>query len=147
MFRLESDPDWKVQLLTGATNGDAQGEWWLVTTPEGVRYTFGKEEVANANSAFTVGVYDWYGWCEESDPQGVCDKAWQWNLERIEDPNGYRVEFFYEQELNWYLAGTSGSPREYVRAGNLVAVEYGDGPGKDHHARVEFEWLAVRSAG
>jgi len=143
VFRLESDPEWRVELLTGASNGDQQGEWWRVTTPDGLRYMFGKQEVSGSNSAFTAGVFTDsndgdLNWCGAGVGGATCDKVWQWNLERIEDPNGYRVEFFYEKETNWYLAGTGDTPRLYVRGGNLVAAEYGDGPGKDHHARVEF---------
>ncbi len=138
IYRLEGDPEWRVQLLSGASNGDTQGEYWVVTTPAGLRYTFGRELVSGSESAFTVPVYDWDVWCAGSSPRGVCDKVWQWNLESVEDPNGYRVEFFYTQETNWFVEGWFGTRRQYVRAGHLSRIDYGDGPGKDHHGRVNF---------
>ncbi len=141
LFRLEADPEWRVELLSGASNGDQQGEYWVVTTPAGLRYTFGRETVSGSESAFVVPVYspsgDGYGWCAGQSGD-VCDKVWQWNLESIEDPNGYRVEFFYSQVTNWFLSGRNDQRRSYVRDGHLVRIDYGDGPGKDHHGRVNF---------
>jgi len=99
---------------------------------------FGK----SANSALTVPVYspptDGYEWCKDH-PGYSCTKAWQWNLERITDPNGYKVYFNYSQEQNYFLAGQSSVRTIYERAAHVDYIRYGDGPGKNHHAQVDFE--------
>lgn len=58
-----------------------------------------------------------------ADPYRVCNKAWQWNLDRIEDTDGNVVTFFYNQETNYYNARTF-LRRLYVRAGNPARIEY-----------------------
>jgi hypothetical protein len=55
----------------------------------------------------------------------VCDRAWKWNLDRIEDPNGNVVAFYYNQELNYYSARNGLFRKPYVRAGNVARIEYG----------------------
>lgn len=77
IWRLKDDPAWRVELKTGAQNGDNDGEHWVVTTPDGVQYWFGYGEErwgssVWTNSAFTVPVYGNHagepcsggpGWC------------------------------------------------------------------------------------
>jgi RHS repeat-associated protein len=140
VFRAESDSMWRFVLYEGASNGDEQGEWWEVVSPDGLVMEFGK----SANSTLVVPVYApagmGDGWCA-SEPDDVCDKAWQWNLRRIIDPNGYEVEFFYEEEADsYFLAGRSSVRTPYERAAHVDYIKYGKGPGKSHHnGRVEFE--------
>ncbi|MGB4976083.1 MAG: hypothetical protein WBR35_05035, partial [Anaerolineae bacterium] len=127
-FKLQADPYWKVTRLTSANpnHPDTNKEYWQVTTPDGTKYRFGAEygEVTSGSdldSTFFVPVYD-LSICA-ADPYRVCNKAWQWNLDRIEDTDGNVVTFFYNQETNYYNARTF-LRRLYVRAGNPARIEY-----------------------
>ena len=40
-WRMNNDQDWKIEPLTGADNGDDNGEHWRITTPDGTEYYFG----------------------------------------------------------------------------------------------------------
>ena len=40
-WRLKNDPGWLVERLHGAANGDNDGEYWKVTTTDGIQYFFG----------------------------------------------------------------------------------------------------------
>ncbi|RME50333.1 MAG: carbohydrate-binding protein, partial [Caldilineae bacterium] len=149
LYRLQDDPHWQVEKLTSSNGNhpDAQREYWQVTTPDGVKYRFGGEFVdengADQNSVFYVTVYD-------TDPAvcgnyayDLCNKAWRWNLDRIEDPNGNVVNYFYDQETNYYKArndSRSQFRKEYVRAGHVRRIEYTNrsGSAPAPHARVLF---------
>ncbi len=131
LYRLQHDPRWKVELFSNgdATNPDSQKEYWLVTTPDGTQYRFGNERDpetnADQNSVFYTPVYD-AALCAGS-PATLCNKAWQWNLDRVQDTNGNLISYFYNVELNYYKAITTTTPVQlpYVRAGNLSRIEYG----------------------
>ena len=43
---MKDDDGTRIQKLTGADNGDNDGEYWKVTTPDGVQYFFGRNNVA-----------------------------------------------------------------------------------------------------
>jgi RHS repeat-associated protein len=131
LYRLQHDPRWKVELFSNgdATNPDSQREYWLVTTPDGSQYRFGNEKDpetgADQNSVFYVPVYD-PTLCAGS-PGLLCNKAWQWNLDRVQDTNDNVISYFYDAEVNFYKAITTTTDVQlpYVRAGNLSRVEYG----------------------
>ena len=136
LYRLQHDPTWKVEKFSdgGAAHPDAQQEYWLVTTPDGVRYRFGGEfQPANEggldqNSVFTTTIYSYHASVCGSFLYDLCSKAWRWNLDRIEDPNGNVASYFYEVESNHYAARndtTSTFRKAYIRAGQLVRIEYG----------------------
>jgi hypothetical protein len=136
LYRLQHDPTWKVEKFSdgGAAHPDAQQEYWLVTTPDGVRYRFGGEfQPANEggldqNSVFTTTIYSYHEGVCGNFLYDLCSKAWRWNLDRIEDPNGNVASYFYEVESNHYAARndtTSTFRKAYIRAGQLVRIEYG----------------------
>ena len=61
---MQGDDGTTVQLLTGASNGLWNGEYWLVTTTDGTKYYFGQDHLpggsgsdAATNSAWGVPVY------------------------------------------------------------------------------------------
>ncbi len=130
LYHPQSDPRWKIQKLTNGPTGhpDTHKEYWLVTTPDGVKYRFGGEidpdKTTNndQDSAFFTPVYD--STCSSVSAYWVCNKAWKWNLDRIEDPNGNVVAFYYQQEINHYNARTF-IRLPYTRAGNVAYIEYG----------------------
>jgi YD repeat-containing protein len=148
LYYLQDDSRWKVERFTNGPTGhpDAQQEYWWVTTPDGTRYRFGgeiePETSLDQNSAFYVTVYDYTTICG-GYAYSLCDKVWQWNLDRVEDPNGNVISFFYEQEENYYKGRDDSRPelrRKYVRAGALSRIEYTKKAGQSvqPHARVLF---------
>lgn len=133
-WRLRDDRRWKVEQLTGASNGDDNGEHWKVTTPDGVQYFFGlgvNPDVGVATrSAWTVPVFgdDAGEPCSGATPLPWCQQAWRWNLDLVIDPNDNVQQFEYHREIGHYAAlnGWPGFEHvEYVRSGALQVIKYG----------------------
>lgn len=124
-FRLQHDPLWQAELLTSTSviHPDLTKRYWLVTTPDGVRYRFGGEEEpetgADQNSVFSANM-------------GDGTNTWRWSLDRIEDPNGNIASYFYTLERS--------TSKGYIRAGHLNRIEYSKHTGRNTqpHARVLF---------
>ena len=104
----------------------------MVTTPDGTTYRFGgefnpEENSQPYNSVFWTPVYYTNNPCD--DNLALCQKAWRWNLDRVEDPHGNLATYFYDRAFNYY--GARGNPyagtyrRQYVRSGHLTRIEYG----------------------
>ena len=100
-YRLRDDPGWRVQRLVGAPgssgfNKDNDGEYWVATTPDGVKYTFGwgkeKNTPYDTNSVWTVPVAGLSPgqpcYNASNSLSSWCQQAWRWNVDRIEDSSG-----------------------------------------------------------
>ncbi|MEV0595686.1 RHS repeat domain-containing protein [Nonomuraea cavernae] len=134
-WRLKDDPRWRIEQLTGAKNGDNDGEHWKVTTPEGVQYFFGRgvnPDVVGVetHSVWTVPVFgdDAGEPCNAEAPLPWCVQAWRWNLDLVIDPHDNVQQYEYIKEINYYAAlnGWPGFERtEYVRGGALHLLKYG----------------------
>ncbi|MCX5129991.1 RHS repeat domain-containing protein [Streptomyces sp. NBC_00347] len=138
-WRLENDNASKVEHLTGAVNGDDNGEYWKVTTTDGTQYYFGlghKPETTTGpatNSAWTMPVYgnNTGEDCHKSTFEASwCPQAWRWNLDFVVDTRDGLITYTYDTELNSYKRGASdtnptGTIEEYVRGGNLEKITYG----------------------
>ncbi|AZK96938.1 MULTISPECIES: RHS repeat domain-containing protein [Streptomyces] len=126
-WRVADDEGWRVELLTGAANGDNDGEHWVVTGPDGTRYTFGSTETAK--SAWTVPVFgnDTGEPCNgPSFATSWCRQAYRWTLETVTGVHGDQISYFYETETNHYgRNATPSAATEYVRGGRLARIEYG----------------------
>ncbi|MFN0093329.1 MAG: SpvB/TcaC N-terminal domain-containing protein [Dehalococcoidia bacterium] len=128
-WRLRSDPTWRVELLTGASNGALNGEYWRVTTTDGTQYFFGQDDAnitGTRQSAWVVPVHG--NAVGEPCNGGICMMGWRWMVNRIQDPRGNYVDVSWEAEWNRYAqtgntVSTSGG--WYVRGGFLSKVEYG----------------------
>lgn len=133
-WRLRDDARWRVEQLTGAENGDNDGEHWRVTTPDGVQYFFGRgvnpDVGVETNSVWTVPVIgdDPGEPCATVTPVAWCAQAWRWNLDLVIDPHDNVAQYEYVKELNHYAA-LNGLPgfqhTEYVRSGTLLRIKYG----------------------
>ncbi|MGW5852524.1 RHS repeat domain-containing protein [Streptomyces sp. NPDC055254] len=139
-WRLENDDVSKVERLTGATNGDNNGEYWKITTPDGTQYYFGvgrKPGNATApatNSAWTTPVYG-NNTGEECNKATFdaswCQQAWRWNLDFVVDPRGGVITHWYDiPQTNYYKRGVSeatpnGTLEKYIRGGTLAKITYG----------------------
>ncbi|MFJ5100798.1 polymorphic toxin-type HINT domain-containing protein [Streptomyces sp. NPDC088554] len=137
IYRPQNDDGTRVELKTGATNGDNDGEYWVVTTPDGTTYTYGLNTVggghAATNSVSTVPVYG-------NHPDEPCysttfadsrcgsgkQQAWQWGMDKVVDVHGNAMVVNWKQETNHYAVNKKlKSPESYDRAAHPVSIEYG----------------------
>ncbi|MEV0607139.1 RHS repeat-associated core domain-containing protein [Polymorphospora rubra] len=151
-WRPQQDDGSRVELLTGASNGDNDGEHWRVTTTDGTQYYFGRNRLPNwtsnkpeTKSAWTVPVFGNHS----GDPcratafaNSWCQQAWRWNIDHVVDPRGNSMAFFYGTETNHYGLNLNTNGVSYVRAGYLDRIEYGHRDGQEYTkqapARVNF---------
>src|SRR5690606_34178800 len=93
--------------------GDADGEYWKVTTTDGTQYFFGRNhrpgypaDTAETNSTWTVPVYGNHPGepCYQAGNFAAsrCEQAWRWNLDYVIDPHGNTMTYFYERETGAY---------------------------------------------
>ncbi|HET9898142.1 MAG TPA: RHS repeat-associated core domain-containing protein [Streptosporangiaceae bacterium] len=136
----QNDAGDRVRYLTGTDantgNGTHDDGYWVVTTPDGTQYFFGKNKGPGwaagdpvTNSAFTVPVYG----AHSGDPcfsasgfsSSSCTQGWRWNLDFVIDPNGNAEAYYYHQETNYYGANNATTGVQYVRSGYLTRIDYG----------------------
>ncbi|MER5875396.1 RHS repeat-associated core domain-containing protein [Streptomyces sp. NPDC001910] len=141
-WRISSDDNSKVEHLTGATNGDNNGEYWKVTTGDGIQYYFGLNRLTGyasgneeTNSTWTTPVYG----DDSGEPcynatfaSAYCTQAWRWNLDYVVDPHGAAMSYFYGTETNYYTQGlkTTENGKAYIRGGYLKRIDYGQRAGQ-----------------
>ncbi|MEV8389269.1 polymorphic toxin-type HINT domain-containing protein [Streptomyces sp. NPDC056650] len=137
IYRPQNDDGTRVELKTGATNGDNNGEYWVVTTADGTTYFYGLNAVggghANTGSVSTVPVYG-------NHPEEPCNapafadsrcgagkqQAWQWGMDKVVDVHGNAMVVNWKQETNHYSVNKKfSSPESYDRAAYPVSIEYG----------------------
>ncbi|MFG2076267.1 RHS repeat domain-containing protein [Nonomuraea maritima] len=135
-WRPRRDDGTRVELLTGAVNGDNDGEYWRLTTTDGTQYHFGLNRLpgwasgrAETKSAWTVPVFGNEAGepCHSATPANAwCQQAWRWNLDYVVDRHGNATTYWYATETNHY--GRNDKPElgtPYVRGGHLSRVDYG----------------------
>jgi RHS repeat-associated protein len=134
LWRMKDDDGTRIQKLTGADNGDNDGEYWKVTTTDGVQYFFGRDNLAtgkaDTRSTWTVPVFG----DDDDEPchkasgfaDSWCQQAWRWNLDYVVDPHGNAVVYYYTPETNHYARDLKASDGTvYTRGGYLDHIEYG----------------------
>ncbi|MFE9689124.1 RHS repeat-associated core domain-containing protein [Micromonospora sp. NPDC005806] len=135
-WRLRNDDGSRVERLTGATNGDNDGEYWKLTSRDGTQYFFGLNRLPGwttgkevTNSAWTAPVFgnDTGEPCHASTfATSYCNQAWRWNLDYVVDPDGNAMSYFYTTETNYYGRNmTPSAGTAYHRGGYLTRVDYG----------------------
>ncbi|MFG1702909.1 RHS repeat domain-containing protein [Nonomuraea sp. M3C6] len=135
-WRPKSDDGTRIEYLTGAVNGDNNGEYWRVTTADGTQYTFGLNRLPGwvtgkpeTKSVQTVPVFGNNSGepCYNSTPANAwCQQAYRWNLDYAVDTHGNATTYWYEVEKNYY--GRNMKPElgtQYVRGGYLTRIDYG----------------------
>jgi RHS repeat-associated protein len=141
-WRVMDDNGARVERLTGAANGDDDGEYWRITTVDGTQYLFGSQP--SSSSTWTVPVFgdDTHEPCHQTQfTASHCVQAWRWNLDKVIDRNGNVIRYFYQTETNKYGFNGADTSVSYVRGGTLEHIEYGlrdDLPNASATGRVEF---------
>ncbi|SCF38194.1 polymorphic toxin-type HINT domain-containing protein [Micromonospora mirobrigensis] len=123
----------KIEKLAGAGNGDNDGEYWKVTTTDGMQYFFGRHSLpgqsGTTDSTWTVpvsGNQSGEPCYNTSFASSFCDQAWRWNLDYVVDPRGNTMSYWYTPEGNYYGRNlTSTSKARYDRGGTLKRIDYG----------------------
>ncbi|MFI6249984.1 polymorphic toxin-type HINT domain-containing protein [Streptomyces sp. NPDC051016] len=146
----------RVELIKdpGLDNGDADGEYWRVTTRDGTQYYFGRHELPGWQSGDPVtdsvltapvaGNQKDEPCYKAGDFKGsFCDQAWRWNLDYVVDVDGNAMTLWWDKETNYYADDTTfkGTAR-YDRGGYLRKIEYGlrdDDPFAAPISRVTFD--------
>ncbi|MGV9306179.1 RHS repeat domain-containing protein [Nonomuraea sp. NPDC003727] len=135
-WRPKRDDGTRIEYLTGAANGDDNGEYWRVTTADGTQYTFGLNRLPGwasgkpeTKSVQTVPVFGNNSGepCYSSTPANAwCQQAYRWNLDHVRDTHGNATTYWYERETNHY--GRNSKPElgtQYVRGAYLTRIDYG----------------------
>lgn len=151
-WHLKDDDGSTIERLSGATNGDNNGEYWKLTVPDGTRYFFGRNRLPGwsegdptTNSALTAPVYgdDAGEPCHAEDfADSWCQQAYKWNLDYVVDAHGNAMAFHYGQETNHYGTNLESEATPYDRGGYLKRIDYGlreDDPFATAPAQVKFE--------
>ena len=128
VFRLANDPDWVVTRVPGAGADWWSGEYWTVTTPEGVTYTFGRSDDGQ-NSVLNTAIRGLSaGMPCYSKPDRFCSSMpYRWMLDKVTDQFGNTMKFVYDKETNKYGAMGDGYTftTSYDRDAALVDIFYG----------------------
>lgn len=150
-WRMKSDDGTRIeQITTAGINDDNNGEYWRVTTPDGTKYYYGRNErfdgdTHKTNSVSTVPVYG----SRAGEPcrggsfaASACDQGWRWGLDYVVDTHGNTMSLFYDQEQNKYGSNKNTTVRGYDRAAVLTSIEYGTRAGSENDSaapmKVEF---------
>ncbi|WP_246094957.1 ricin-type beta-trefoil lectin domain protein [Streptomyces roseicoloratus] len=138
-----SDDGSKVEYLdaagnvkTTAQNAAYGNEHWRVTTQDGTRYYFGRNDVDGSvgsrpltNSVSKVPVFGNQSGepCHQATFAGSsCQQAWRWNLDYAEDVHGNAMVIDWKQETNLYARNGKFKPAvSYDRASHPTQISYG----------------------
>lgn len=137
------DSNERVQYETGATNGAKNGEYWVITTPDGTQYYFGLNELPGysstaspadptTDSVDTEPVYSTSNLTNScynaTFASSWCEQAYRWNLDYVVDTHGDAVSYWYTTDTNYYaqnLGTTAPASSVYTRDSVLSKIEYG----------------------
>ncbi|MDG5803256.1 polymorphic toxin-type HINT domain-containing protein [Streptomyces ossamyceticus] len=137
IYRPESDDGTRIEHRVGGTNGDNNGEYWIVTTTDGTKYYYGLNQVggghADTDSVSTVPVFGNHPG-EPCHATSFADsrcgagkkQAWRWGLDKVVDVHGNTLVVTWKQETNYYAVKKKfKSPEQYDRYAYPKTIEYG----------------------
>ncbi|WP_371577488.1 polymorphic toxin-type HINT domain-containing protein [Streptomyces sp. NBC_01314] len=137
IYRPESDDGTRIEHRVGGTNGDNNGEYWIVTTTDGTKYYYGLNQVggghADTDSVSTVPVFGNHPG-EPCHATAFADsrcgagkkQAWRWGLDKVVDVHGNTLVVTWKQETNHYAVKKKfKSPEQYDRYAYPKTIEYG----------------------
>ncbi|WP_404786855.1 RHS repeat-associated core domain-containing protein [Streptomyces pristinaespiralis] len=146
-WKLANSDGSKVEKMTGATNGDNDGEHWKITTADGTEYWFGlnrlpgfasgNEETASVWTAPVFGDDSGEPCYNATFTSAHCKQAWRWNLDYVKDRHGNVISHFYAKEVNHYALNgkTDVNGTAYDRGGYLKRIDYGQRDGQVYAAK------------
>ncbi|MFB7429628.1 polymorphic toxin-type HINT domain-containing protein [Streptomyces hydrogenans] len=116
--------------------GKYDSEYWRVTTRDGTRYYFGRNDLdgsagtrALTKSAFTVpvvGNHTGEPCYQTTYASSFCTQAWRWNLDYVEDIHGNAMIIDWTPETNRYAKnGKTQQAETYTRGGYPTQILYG----------------------
>ncbi|MEW2118956.1 polymorphic toxin-type HINT domain-containing protein [Streptomyces sp. NPDC005474] len=126
----------KIEDLTGATNGTANGEYFKVTEG-GVQYFFGRNRLpgwssgkSETKSVWTVPVYHAHSGvsdCPDSTDfaSTSCTLGYRFNLDYAVDLHGNATAWYYAPDTGYYGADMKDTAVSYTRGGTLSRIDYG----------------------
>ncbi|MEU3029918.1 polymorphic toxin-type HINT domain-containing protein [Streptomyces incarnatus] len=133
---VDDDSTTKIENLTGASNGTANGEYFKVTEG-GVQSFFGLNRLPGwssgkdeTNSVWTEPVYhahDGVSACPDSTAfaDTACTLGYRFNLDYTVDTHGNATAWYYSPETGYYGADMKNTAVPYTRGGTLARVDYG----------------------
>lgn len=133
-WKAKNDDGSRIEhIFGGAYNGGEANEYWKVTTPDGIQYTFGRgrrsaADTTDLKSSLLVPVYGNQTGerCYKAPNAGGfassrCNQVWRWNLEYVVDMSGNSMTYRYERDSNGYVydytANTQGAIATYNPGG------------------------------
>ncbi|WP_329108700.1 polymorphic toxin-type HINT domain-containing protein [Micromonospora sp. NBC_01699] len=137
-----SDDGSRIERRTGASNGDNNGEHWVVTATDGTQYWFGRNRLPGWASGQPVTNSTWTAPVFGNDPavgsipaepchatafaDSDCVQAWRWNLDYVVDLNNNSASYWYVKETNKYARNLDpADDAAYDRGGWLDRIDYG----------------------
>ncbi|MEU0860494.1 RHS repeat-associated core domain-containing protein [Streptomyces griseofuscus] len=136
-FRPASDDSTtKIENLTDATNGTANGEYFKVTE-DGTQYFFGLNRLPGwssdkdeTESVWTEPVYHAHSGvsaCPDSTDfaSTSCTLGYRFNLDYVVDTHGNATAWYYTPETGYYGADMKDTAVPYTRGGTLARIDYG----------------------
>ncbi|MFJ3583330.1 RHS repeat-associated core domain-containing protein [Streptomyces sp. NPDC090127] len=154
-YRPQHDDGTRVELKTGGTNGDNNGEYWVVTTTDGTKYFYGLNKIgdghADTQSVFTVPVFGNHPGepchaetfaASRCNDDAMKQQAWHWGLDKVIDVHGNVMIVNWHKSTNYYAVNKKfKTPEKYDRGGLPDSVEYGlrEGAlGAEPAAKIDF---------
>ncbi|WP_328492069.1 hypothetical protein OHS59_04435 [Streptomyces sp. NBC_00414] len=137
VYRPQQDDGTRVEHRAGGSNGDNNGEYWIVTTSDGTKYFYGLNQVggghADTASVSTVPVFGNHpgepchaGAFADSRCGSGKKQAWRWGLDKVVDVHGNTMVVSWKQETNYYAVRKKfKSPEQYDRYAMPTVIEYG----------------------
>lgn len=136
-YRPQKDDGTRIEHRVGGSNGDNNGEYWVVTTTDGTKYYYGLNQVggghADTDSVSSVPVFGNHPGepCHASafaDSRCGAGKkqAWRWGLDKVVDVHGNAMVVDWHQSTNYYAVKKKfKAPESYDRAAYPDYIEYG----------------------
>ncbi|WP_306316680.1 MULTISPECIES: RHS repeat domain-containing protein [unclassified Streptomyces] len=141
-WHLEDDDGTKVDKLTDTDrgNGDNNGEYWRVTTPDGTRYYFGynrlpgwadgKTETKSTETVPVFGNQSGEPCHADAYKDSWCQQAWRWNLDYVVNPHSDAMALYWNKETNYYGRNVNpdtgaSTATVYDRGSYLDHIDYG----------------------
>lgn len=133
VWRPKNDDNTKVQRLTGGWGDSRSGEYWLLTTPDGTKYYFGRSKrTATGSDLFSTLSVPVYG----NHPGEPCyaasyasarcdDQGWRWMLDHVVDTRGNSMTYRYTREFTNYGHNNNEGVSRYAAGVQLSGIEYG----------------------